>query len=265
MTVIPEPEYDATAIRFLEVLWGEGYLSPGGPEEVDRILAGLELAGKDVLDLGCGSGGITLHIAQRYAPEHVTGFDVELPVIQQARRRAARAGSTDRISFVQAAPHPLPFDDACFDVVFSKDALVHAPDKDAVFREIHRVLRPGGFFAASDWLISHDDAPSPAMAAYLEAEGLSFGMASQKRYATAMERAGFRDIELENRNPWYRDVAREELDRLKGALRAKAIEAVGEEYVEKNIRTWTAMQRVLDSGEHCPTHLRGRKPGQSPE
>jgi hypothetical protein len=55
-------------------------------------------------------------------------------------------------------------------------------------------------------------------------------------------------------------VAREELARLKGPLGARAARAVGEAYVAKNIRTWEAMQKVLDSGEHRPTHLRGRKP-----
>ncbi|MGO4841157.1 hypothetical protein AB4144_53775, partial [Rhizobiaceae sp. 2RAB30] len=49
-------EYDDTAIRFLEALWGQGYLSPGGPEEVDRVLDGLVLRGKSVLDIGCGAG-----------------------------------------------------------------------------------------------------------------------------------------------------------------------------------------------------------------
>ena len=53
------PEYDDDAIRFLEALWGDGYLSPGGPDEVDRVLEGLSLRGKTVLDIGCGSGGIT--------------------------------------------------------------------------------------------------------------------------------------------------------------------------------------------------------------
>jgi len=81
-----------------------------------------------------------------------------------------------------------------------------------------------------------------------------------------MAAAGFVDGAVESRNAWYRDVARDELARLKGPLYAAAVAAVGEAHVEKNIRTWTAMQKVLDSGEHCPTHLRGSKPaaGVSP-
>lgn len=255
------PEYDDTAIRFLEALWGEGYLSPGGPEEVDRVLSGVSLFGKSVLDIGCGTGGITLHLVESHGASHATGFDIEEPVIVAARDRAWRRGLSGRTRFVQAPPGRLPFPDAAFDVVFSKDALLHAPDKDAVFAEIFRVLRPGGMFAGGDWMIGHDGEPSADMKAYIEAEGLSFSMASPARYREAMRGAGFVDIVTVDRNAWYREVARAELERLEGPLYAKVAEAVGAAYVDKNIRTWTAMRKVLDSGEHRPTHLRGRKPG----
>ena len=58
--------YDDLTVDFLEALWGDGYLSPGGPDEVARILAGLDLAGRTVLDIGCGSGGITVSLARDY-------------------------------------------------------------------------------------------------------------------------------------------------------------------------------------------------------
>jgi phosphoethanolamine N-methyltransferase len=164
------------------------------------------------------------------------------------------------VRFVQAPPGRLPFPDASFDVVFSKDALLHVPDKDALFADIFRVLTPGGAFAASDWLISHDGEPSPEMTAYVAAEGLSFNQASPQRYRLAMQRAGFQDVVITDRNAWYREVARSELLKLKGPLYAKASAAVGSDYVDKNISTWEAMQIVLDSGEHRPTHLRANRP-----
>jgi phosphoethanolamine N-methyltransferase len=255
-----DPEYDDAAIRFLEVVWGPGYLSPGGPDEVDRVIAGLQLAGKTALDIGCGTGGITLHVARKLGLAHITGFDVEAPVIQAAQQRAQAEHMTHCTDFVQAPPGRLPFADASFDLVFSKDALIHVSDKESLFAEVFRVLRPGGVFAASDWLIGHDGPSSPAMRNYLDAEGLSFGMASAQRYQSALTMAGFVDVQSTSRNAWYREQAAMELERLRGPLHAAAVAAVGEAYVAKNIRTWDAMRVVLETGEHCPTHLRALKP-----
>ncbi|MHA7773929.1 methyltransferase domain-containing protein [Roseibium sp. M-1] len=256
-----QPEYDLPAIRFLEAVWGEGYLSPGGPEEVDRVLAGLSLSGKRVLDLGCGAGGISVYLAKDHGAGEVVGIDVEAPVVEVARAGAEKAGLSGKVRIEQVSPGPLPFADESFDVVFSKDAMIHIPDKEALFADLFRVLKPGGCLAASDWLTSHDGEPSQDMRDYLEAEGLSFGMASPDRYRKALEEAGFEDVSLTDRNGWYREVGRTELERLQGPLFDVAAAAVGADYVKKNIRTWSAMVKVLDSGEHRPTHLRAWKPG----
>ena len=254
------PEYDDKAIRFLESLWGEGFLSPGGSKEVDRIVSNLDFTDARVLDLGCGAGGATLHLAKTYPLAHIVGFDVEDPVINRAKARNIANGLTERASFVLGEPGPLPFEDGTFDIVFSKDALVHVADKEALFAEIFRIIRPGGSFAASDWLTSHDGQPSAAMRAYLKAEGLSFGMASPERTKRAMQLAGLAEIKRVNRNAWYRKTARAELEQLKGPLYEPACEAVGKSYVDKNIQTWAAMLVVLESGEHRPTHLFATKP-----
>src|SRR5690606_6135278 len=122
------------------------------------------------------------------------------------------------------------------------------------------VLRPGGWFAASDWLIGHDGAPSPEMTTYLAEEDLDFGMASPALYQAALEAAGFTDIRLTNRNPWYRQVARDGLGRLQGRERPKFDAILGRREIDSQIRTWQAMTVVLDTGEHCPHHLRARRP-----
>jgi phosphoethanolamine N-methyltransferase len=256
----PGVEYHDELVDFLEILWGEGYLSPGGPEEVDKVVEGIDLVGRQVLDIGCGSGGITLRLAETHGAGSVVGIDVEAPVLAKAARRAKARKLDDRVAFRQVEPGPLPFDPASFDVVFSKDAIVHIPDKERLMADVFAILRPGGWFAASDWLIGHDGDPSPEMLHYLDMEGLSFGMAPPGRYAGAMEAAGFTEIAVTSRNPWYREVARREHDRLQGTLYDKAAAAVGKDMVDHNIALWKAMLVVLDKGEHQPTHLRGRKP-----
>ena len=255
-----ELHYPERMITFLEGLWGDGFLSPGGADEVMRVIAGVELTGLTVLDIGCGIGGATGVLVGAGHAGKVIGIDVEAPVCEIASSRLDAQGLGDRVEIRRVEPGPLPFDDASFNVVFSKDSIVHIADKESLAIDVFRVLRPGGWFLASDWLTSHDGEMSAEMQAYVAAEDLDFGMASPARYRRALRAAGFVDIELVDRNPWYRVVAREELERLTGSERATFEAAIGADELALQIRTWEAMIPVLESGEHCPHHLRARRP-----
>lgn len=255
-----EVEYNDEFISYLEVIWGEGYLSPGGPAEVGRILEGIDLTGLKVLDIGCGTGGIALSLAADFGAAKVIGVDVEDPVLSIAKRRAEERGLTDRVEFVKVKAGPLPFGEEEFDLVFSKDSMIHIPDKEALFADVMRILKPGGRFVASDWLSSHDGEPSEIMKRYLVTEGLDFGMGSPERYREALEAAGFTDIRLINRNKWYAEVSRQELSDMEGPLYEKGVAAAGKDETDRNIEIWRAMVPALEIGELCPHHLRGRKP-----
>ena len=252
--------YHAQLIGMLEHLWGDGWLSPGGPAEVERLLAGINIKGKSVLDIGCGAGGIDVLLAETYGAAYVTGMDVEDTVIANARERAHKAGVAERVGFLKVAPGPLPFPPQTFDIVFSKDSIVHVPDKHSLMREVFRVVKPGGWFVASDWLIGHDNEPSAEMKAYIASEGLDFGMASPARYRDAMQQAGFANIETTSRNAWYCETAKAEIAMLKGPLYEGAAAKLGKDFVDHNIAIWANMLPVLQSGEHCPTHLRAQRP-----
>ncbi len=252
--------YTGQMIGMLETVWGEGWLSPGGADEVGRVVAGIDFAGKSVLDIGCGVGGADIYLVETQKAGFVTGIDVEDTVLDTARQRAVAKRVKDRTDFIKVTPGPLPFDPDSFDIVFSKDAIVHIADKHTLMKDVFRVLKPGGWFTASDWLIGHDDPPSPEMREYILAEGLDFGMASPTRYRDAMEDAGFTDITINSRNDWYRGTARQELTAMSGTLYKPSVEKLGKDFVDHNIDIWTKMLVVLDSGEHCPTHVRGRKP-----
>jgi phosphoethanolamine N-methyltransferase len=260
MSAVDGELYHDRLVKTLEGIWGAGFLSPGGRDEVARLIGGADIRGAHVLDIGCGAGGIDIALVEDHGAAYVTGIDVEDGVIARARAHVAGRALTAQIGLAKVAPGPLPFPPGTFDVVFSKDSIVHIPDKRALMDEVFRVLRPGGRFIASDWLIGHDGPPSAAMAAYIAAEGLDFGMASATAYRAAMEGAGFEQIGTVSRNAWYRKTARQERARLEGAEGARIAEAVGPDFVAQNITIWTRMIRVLDAGEHCPTHLRARKP-----
>jgi len=106
--------------------------------------------GERVLDLGCGAGTDSLIAAQMVGSEgSVVGIDMTAEMLDKARAAAVVLGA-ENVEFVEGEVERLPFADGSFDVVISNGVIDLVPDKDAVFSEIHRVLRPGGRIQIAD-------------------------------------------------------------------------------------------------------------------
>ena len=83
-------EYDDDMVALLEAVWGEGFMSPGGTGEVDRYLQGVNLAGSSVLDIGCGLGGVDVHLVKQHRAEKLTGIDIDPDLIERCDRLARK-------------------------------------------------------------------------------------------------------------------------------------------------------------------------------
>lgn len=107
-------------------------------------------SGMNLLDVGCGPGTITLGLAQVVAPGQVTGIDHDRVHIETAKARAAELGVTN-VTFQIGDVFSLPFEDGTVDAAFENNAFTHLA-QNAVWaaREVYRVLKPRGFFAARD-------------------------------------------------------------------------------------------------------------------
>ena len=253
-----QDEYHEALIEMLELIWGRGFMTPGGPENVRKTVAGLDLRDKLVLDIGCGIGGPALVLAGELGAR-VVGLDLEAPVIARAEASAAEAGLADRIEFRQVAPGPIALDDASVDVAFSAGAFTQIADKLGMFREVHRVLRPGGVFACYDWM--KGEAPySDDMAYWFEMEELTYAMETLEAHGAILAEAGFVGIELADDWRTYRDLCCEEYAQMQGPLKARMIELLGRKEQAHFLENWRAMVVVLDKGELRPGHYRATKP-----
>src|SRR5947209_7876612 len=150
--------------------------------------------GETVVDLGCGGGLDVLLAAARVGPAgRAVGIDMTAEMIERARRNAARQGAAN-VAFHLAAIDRLPLPDASADCIISNCVINLAPDKPAVFREMHRVLKPGGRVAVSDIALKKPlpDEVARDVLAYI---GCIAGAILIEEYECGLKEAGFETVQ----------------------------------------------------------------------
>jgi SAM-dependent methyltransferase len=165
-------------------------LSCGNPTATANLRSG-----EVVLDLGSG-GGLDVFLAAKKVGQEgrAIGIDMTPAMIERARANASAGGYTN-VEFYQSTIDNIPLPDASVDCVISNCVINLAPDKPAVFREIARVLKPGGRFAVSDIALKGDlpEAIAKSMAAYV---GCIAGAIRIEDYRAGLLAAGFEHVEI---------------------------------------------------------------------
>lgn len=257
-----QEEYHDNMVQLLELVWGEGYMAPGGPGSVARMLDGFDTAGKRILDIGCGIGGPAREMAVAHGAS-VVGIDLEAQLVARANADAVKADLAERCRFQQVEIGPLPFDTGEFDIVVSAGALTQTEDKPAMLTDILRVLRPGGWISTYDWM-KIDGEYSDDMRYWFKMEGLTYAMVTLEEQAALLREAGFDNVDAADASDWYRREARREYDLLRGELNPTMIDLIGAEDADYFIENWRAMLVVIDSGEKRQGYCRGQKPAARP-
>jgi tocopherol O-methyltransferase len=159
--------YDASS-GLWEGIWGEhmhhGYYGTDGNLKLDRRQAQIDLIEellkwgdnfdinkpKNILDVGCGIGGSSLYLAQKF-DAMVTGITLSPVQANRAQERARAAGLQEKSDFQVANALEMPFADRSFDLVWSLESGEHMPDKVKFLQECYRVLKPGGKLILATW------------------------------------------------------------------------------------------------------------------
>ena len=155
----------------------------------------------------------------------------------------------------------LTFEDEHFEVVFSKDSIVHVADKLHMMHEVFRVLKPGGVFLGSDWLGGTGHKESKAVHHWLDVSGLHM-----LKFVTASElesnlgAAGFNSIRLRDRNQWYLQEVKNEIASVSGESGKEFANLLGRERAERRLVSSSAKLKVVEQGFLRPTHFFAVKP-----
>jgi len=169
-------------------------------------IAGLS-RGETVLDLGSGAGLDCFIAAEAVGPEgRVIGLDMTPDMLDLANANKAKLGATN-VEFRRGEMEEMPVESDTVDAVISNCVINLSPDKDAVFGESFRVLRPGGRFHVSDVLLSRGLSGEERDDLALWA-GCASGALLESDYLARLEAAGFTGVRVDTRSaigkkPWF--------------------------------------------------------------
>ena len=200
------------------------HLTPDDLAPVDEFHSGqrnatvrlAQLAGvggaQHVLDVGCGIGGPSRFLAKQFGCR-VTGLDLTAEFVEVASMLARRTGLAGKVNYRQGDALDLPFADASFDLVWSQNAAMNIADRDRLYAEMRRVLKPAGRLAIQDVAAGPGGEPYYPTP-WAKDKSISFLFPPQIT-REKLERAGFRVL------AWH-DPTRESLEQ--ALARAKALE-----------------------------------------
>ena len=183
--------YDSLADEGLPGTATLASLGCGNPTAVAELAPG-----QTVLDLGSGAGLDVFLSARRVGPTgKVFGLDMTDEMLALARRNEAEIGM-DNVEFLKGDIEAIPLPDASVDVIISNCVINLSTDKLQVFREAHRVLKPGGRFAVSDVVATRELTPEEKadMASWT---GCIAGALTADEYREGLAAAGFREIDVD--------------------------------------------------------------------
>jgi SAM-dependent methyltransferase len=214
-------------------------------------LAALE-PGQTVLDLGSGGGIDVLLSARRVGSAgRVYGLDMTDEMLELARENQRRAGATN-VEFLKGTIESIPLPNGAVDVIISNCVINLSPDKDAVFREAFRVLKPGGRLAVSD-VVVRGEVPSEVRRSMELWVGCLAGALEDHQYEQKLRAAGFEHIEVEPWRVYDMEDARRFLGEAGVDVDRFAPEVNGK-FASAFIRAQKPLERTCCGSDCCQTH-----------
>ncbi len=163
----------------------------GNPTAIDALRPG-----EVVVDLGCGAGMDSFLAARSVGPKgHVIGIDMTDAMLEKARTNA-RAAEIENVEFRKGYIEALPIEDESVDVIISNCVINLSPEKNKVYAEAYRVLRPGGRVMVSDVVLERE-LPGEVLHSIEAYMGCVGGASLREPYLQTIREAGFKEVRVE--------------------------------------------------------------------
>lgn len=203
-------QYSRMGILRYERIFGDNFISTGGIETTEEFVRRLRLKPKEhVLDVGSGIGGGDFYMAKEY-DVLVTGIDLSSNMVSIALERANRFQDI-RVQFEVCDATRRNYPAGSFDVVYSRDTILHIKDKHHLFSSFFKWLKPGGRLLISDYCCSEGEW-SDDFKKYVQQRG--YYLLSVKDYGKVLEDVGFVNVKAEDRTGQFVKMLEKELKRI---------------------------------------------------
>ena len=239
-------QYSRTGILRYEKVFGEGYISTGGHETTEYLISKIPLTlspGVRVLDVGSGIGGAAFFLARKYGAI-VTGIDLSEEMVNIALERARGADDLANVTTILGDVLTEPFPEK-FNVIWSRDALMHIPDKARLFSHLRDLTADGGKLVITDYARGVGDR-SPEFQAYIRSTG--YHVVDPASYGKFLEAAGYKDVQVEDATDRFVAILERELDLLQ-ANRADFLETFSEDDLNYLVARWQMKVGFCKAGD----------------
>ncbi|XP_012686806.2 phosphoethanolamine methyltransferase isoform X2 [Clupea harengus] len=237
-------QYTRRGILRYEKMFGAGYVSTGGLSTTKEFVDLLNLTpGQKVVDVGCGIGGGDFYMAKNFGVE-VLGMDLSANMVEIACERAV-SEKLPLVHFEVADATKRVFPEGTFDVVYSRDTILHISDKLELFKHFYSWLKPGGKLLISDYCCG-EKPWSPRFEEYVKQRG--YILYTPKRYGQFLEEAGFTNVRAEDRTVQFIRVIKRELGKGED-MREEFIQEFSQDDFDAIVNGWTEKLQRCELGD----------------
>jgi len=210
---LDQSRYSHNHILRYERIFGLDFVSTGGINTTEEVCKMVQVKPNErILDVGCGIGGSAFHFVQKYKGK-VVGFDLSENMIEIARNKNKDYKIPD-IEFMVADALKVDFEANQFDVVYSRDTILHIPPKNFLFSQFYKWLKPGGRLLITDYCCGPYEQRSEDFQSYVSERG--YTLLTVDDYAKVLKDVGFKDVQGIDKTEHFLKILKSEVEKFEG-------------------------------------------------